>query len=44
LWHSGKTNSRSELDLGLFDGHVVKRARGRMENIDGGAEPIAWYD
>jgi hypothetical protein len=42
LWHSGRTDNWSELDLDFFGGLVAERARGRIENIDGGADPIVW--
>jgi hypothetical protein len=44
LWHSDRIDNRPELGLDLFDGLVVKKVKGRMENIDGGTEPIAWCD
>jgi hypothetical protein len=44
LWRSGKIDNKWEFDLDRFGGLVVERARGRTQNIDGEAEPIAWCD
>jgi hypothetical protein len=42
LWHSDMTHNKAKLELGYFGSLVVERAKGRMENIVGGEEPIAW--
>jgi hypothetical protein len=42
FWCNGMTGNRSELGLGCLNKFVVERAKGRMESIVGGGEPIAW--
>jgi hypothetical protein len=42
LWHSDRTNNGPELGLDLFGGLVAERGKGRMGNIDGDGDPIAW--
>jgi hypothetical protein len=44
LWHSDMIRSNPELELGYFGRLLVGRAKGRIENIVGGGEPIAWCD
>jgi hypothetical protein len=41
LWCNGRIGNRSELGFDCF-GMFVERAKGRMESIGGGGEPIAW--
>jgi hypothetical protein len=44
LWHSGMTGSLPEVWFGCYDSLVVENAEGRMGNITGSEEPIAWCD
>jgi hypothetical protein len=44
LWHSGMTGSLPEVWFGCYDSLVVENAKGRMGNITGSEEPIAWCD
>jgi hypothetical protein len=44
LWHSDMIGNKPELGLGYFGRLAVERAKGKMENIIGGWEPIAWCD
>jgi hypothetical protein len=41
LWHSDRIGNNLELARGCLGEFVVKRLKGRMENISGEAEPIA---
>jgi hypothetical protein len=41
LWHSDRIGNNLELAHGCLGEFVVKRLKGRMENISGEAEPIA---
>jgi hypothetical protein len=42
LWHSDRIGNKLKLGLGCLDEFVVERAKGRLENIGGEAELIAW--
>jgi hypothetical protein len=44
LWHSGMTGSMPRVGFCCYDRLVAKIAKGRMANIAGGEEPIAWCD
>jgi hypothetical protein len=41
LWHSDRIGNNLELARGCLGEFVVKRLKGRMENISGEAKPIA---
>lgn len=43
LWRSDMTCNKPKLGLGCFGKLAVKKINGRMENITGGRETIAWY-
>jgi hypothetical protein len=38
-WHSGRIDNKPEFSPGYFSGLVAERAKGRIENIGGEAEP-----
>jgi hypothetical protein len=42
LWHSDMTGNMPEVGFGYFGRFGLKNAEGRMGNIAGDAEPIAW--
>jgi hypothetical protein len=42
LWHSDMIDNRPEVGLWCFDRLATGEAKGRMENIIGGGEPITW--
>jgi hypothetical protein len=44
LWRSGMTGSMPGVGFCCYDWLVAKNVKGRMANIAGGEEPIAWCD
>jgi hypothetical protein len=42
LWHSGMTDNMSEDGFSYFGRLWLESVEGRMENITGDVEPIAW--
>jgi hypothetical protein len=44
LWRNGITGSMPGVGFGCYDRLGAKNAKGTMENIVSGEEPIAWCD
>jgi hypothetical protein len=44
LWHSGMTSNMPEVGFAYFSRTVLESVEGRMGNITGYVEPIAWCD
>jgi hypothetical protein len=42
LWHNDRTGNKAVLGLGCFGRLVVECAKGRIDNIVRGGEPITW--
>jgi hypothetical protein len=43
LWRSDMTGNKPEVGIGYFGRRVMEKAKGKMQSIDGGGDPIAWY-
>jgi hypothetical protein len=44
LWNSGMTSNMPEVGFAYFSRIVLESVEGRMGNITGYVEPIAWCD